>query len=420
MVLGGGNCQLNLIKRLKSEGDYIILVDYLEDCPAKKYADIHLLISTFDIPSVIQAAKDHSIEAIVTLGTDQPVLTAATVAEELGLPFYLNREQALKATNKRIMKNIFKENHIPCVDYRMIDNTFTDKDIEGLNFPAVLKPVDSQGQRGIYKVNDINEVRKYIQGTLSYSREEKVLLEEYYDNDEITVNGYLVDGEFYIISVVDRVTMVKDNHIGICICHNFQSVHLEKNYEEILNITQSIINACEFTDGPVYFQYLVGKDGIKVNEIAMRIGGAYEDVTVPLLSEIDILGLVLDNVKGKPINKAKLDQYSLKNNNRYFSAQLFFCKPGKIKTITPINDLKRLSGVREVYYDIKVGDEIKTIENATARAGYVIVSGETFDNMIDNVNKMFNNFKVIDDNGDNLVIKYQDYNEKYKFYEAYE
>lgn len=416
MVLGGGNCQLNLIKRLKSEGDYIILVDYLENCPAKNYANVHLQMSTFDIPNVVEAAKEYAIEAIVTLGTDQPVLTAATVAEELGIPFYVDKDQALKATNKRIMKNIFKENNIPSVNYRLIDDRFNNEDIEGLKFPAVLKPVDSQGQRGIYKVNNLNEVRQFIDSTLSFSREDKVLLEEYYDNDEITVNGYLVEGEFYMLSVVDRVTMVKDNHIGICICHNFPSVHLDK-YNEILELTLKIIESCSFTNGPVYFQYLVGKEGIKVNEIAMRIGGAYEDITIPLIADIDILGLVLDSVKGKAIDKTKLANYDIINNKNCISTQLFFCKLGIIKSITPIDDLKKQPGVCEVYYDIQAGDEIKTIKNATSRAGYVIVNGESFASMIDNVDNMFNHLKVIDTDGTNLVIKYKDYKEKYKYRE---
>lgn len=418
MVLGGGNCQLNLIKRAKREGDFIILVDYLENCPARIYADIHLFISTFDIPSVVCAAKEYNIEAIVTMGTDQPVLTAATVAKELGLPFYVDMEQALKATNKRLMKKIFNQNNILSVEYRLIGKDFDDIDIVGLSFPAVLKPVDSQGQRGIYKVNNIDEVRKYIEDTLSYSREDKVLIEEYYDNDEITVNGYLVDGQFHLISVVDRVTMVKGNHIGICICHNFPSVHLEKNYDEIHNLTLKIINACDFTDGPVYFQYLVGKEGILVNEIAMRIGGAYEDITIPILADIDILGMILSYVRGGKYNYEKLNNYRLKDNRSSVSTQLFFCRPGKVMKITPINELKKLTGVEEVYYDIHQGEKIKTIENATARAGYIIVSGDNFVDMIQNVNNVFCHLEVLNEKGDNLVIKYEDYTEKYKYYEV--
>ena len=274
MVLGGGGCQINLIERLKSQGDEVVLIDYLSDCPGGALSDVHVKESTFDTPAVLKAAKKHGIEAIVTLGTDQPVYTAAIVAHELGLHFYVTPEQALSATNKRVMKEKFLQNGIPTANYRLISKDFSDKDIEGISFPAVIKPVDSQGQRGIYKINSIAEISGYIEDTLSYSREDFVLLEEYYESDEITVNGWLKDGKLTLLSVVDRVTLTSGDHIGICIAHNFPSLHLKDNYNEIEELTQRIVDVFGFIEGPVYFQYLIGNEGIKVNEIAMRIGGA--------------------------------------------------------------------------------------------------------------------------------------------------
>ena len=63
-------------------------------------------------------------------------------------------------------------------------------------------------------VQNINDIRMHIDETLNYSRENKVLLEEYYPNDEITVSGWVHEGKAHIISVVDRLTMEKDNRIG--------------------------------------------------------------------------------------------------------------------------------------------------------------------------------------------------------------
>lgn len=415
MVLGGGNCQLNLIKRAKSLGHYVIVVDYLPQCPAKNIADVHLLISTFDTPSVVKAAKDYCIDGIVTIGTDQPVLTAAITSEKLGLPFYINSDTAKAVTNKQIMKKLFCENDIPNVNYRLIKENFNDNELDDICFPAVLKPVDSQGQRGIFRVNSIAEVRENIGETLHYSRENKALLEEYYENDEITVNGWVDNGMVTIISVVDRVTIKQSNHIGICLCHNFPSVHLEKNYDEIESVTKRIVSSFGIKNGPIYFQYLIGSEGLKVNEIAMRIGGAYEDITIPLLSGIDILGMLLEYVQRGGCDTAKLCDYSLKRNNKSLSTQMFFCNPGKVRYITPKEEIMQLSGVHDVYYAIDENSVIPNIENATARAGYIIIEGNSFCNMIDNVNNVFERLQVLDEKDHNLVIKYTDYENKYVF-----
>ncbi len=415
MILGAGNCQLNLIKRAKIRGHYVIVADYLDNPPGAKFADVHIKVSTFDTGLVMQAAVEYEIEGIVTLGTDQPVLTAAIVAKKLGLHFYAGSYLALAVTNKRIMKELFAKNKIPMNDYRLIGKGFAKEEIKGLKFPAVLKPVDSQGQRGIFKVRNIEEVSRHIEETLSYSREDKVLLEEFYRSDEITVNGWAANGRAKIISVVDRLTMKKTNRIGICIGHNFPSLHLRGYFEDIERITQDIVDAFGITDGPIYFQYLIGNKGVRVNEIAMRIGGAYEDLTIPIISGIDIAGMLLDYIETGSCDNKTLEEYSLLENTKYVSTQMFFLKPGKITRMTPLEEVMQLDGVKDVYYAVKEGDIAAGIKNATARAGYVIIEGENFDELKAKIDRLYENMKVFDESGKNLVISFNEYKDKYLF-----
>lgn len=416
MVLGGGSNQVDLIKKVNEHQDEVILIDYLMDCPGKKYADTHLLVSTFDTDAITTAAKRHNVDAIVTAGTDQPVLSAAIASQKLGLSFYADATLAKAVTNKLVMKPIFKKHNIPTTNFCLITKDFEEQELSSLNFPVVLKPADSQGQRGVYKLNSIEEVHSNIASTLSYSKEQIALVEEYYENDEITVNGWVNDGKTTIISVVDRVTIKKDSHIGICLCHNFPSVHLKKYKDEIYDITEKIVDAFEIKNGPIYFQYLIGDEGIKVNEIAMRIGGAYEGITIPLIADIDILKMVLDSCTYNKINnQEKLNNYSLDNSNIFLSTQLFFCNPGVVDYMTPIEEILDIPFVKAAHYEYKEGDTIKRLVNATARAGYIIIEGKDFDDMVNNVNYVFDNLYVYDSNGNNLVIKYSDYEDKYLF-----
>ena len=415
MVLGGGSAQLNLIRRAKAMGDFVIVADYLPDCPGKDIADVHMPVSTFDTEGVIRAGQEHGIQAIVTTGTDQPVLTAARAAEALGLPFYMDSRTALAFTNKRVMKAFFREHHIPANDSVLIGRDFAPQEIDGIRFPAVLKPVDSQGQRGIYLVDEPVSVDRHIRDTLGYSREDKALLETYYKSDEITVNGWVADGKANILSVVDRLTIRDTRHIGICLCHHFPSVHLKKYHREIEELTQRIVTALGMVNGPLYFQYLIGDQGLRVNEVAARIGGAYEDLTMPLLSGIDILGMLLSYVRTDSCDTRALHGYDVMRRNKYVSTQLFFCRPGNVKGITPRSEMLSLPGIRDVYYAYAPGNEIPAIENATARAGYMIIEGTSFTDMIDNVNRAFDVLAVTDTGGANLVIRYGEYPDKYYF-----
>ena len=417
MILGGSSNQIDLILKAKQEGDFVILADYDPDCEGFHYADIYLKISTFDFTGILKAAKEYHVEGIASSGTDQPVLTAAMVSEIIGLPFYIDTKTAIAVTNKRVMKRIFKENKIPSVDYALIERSFSPQELDGLTFPVVLKPVDSQGQRGVFKLNSVAEVEAHVEETLGFSKENMALVESYYPNDEITVNGWVYNGVTKIISVVDRVTIRRDQHIGICLCHHFPSVHLKTHHRQIAKMTLDIVRAFQIKNGPIYFQFLVGADGIMVNEIAMRVGGAYEGVTIPIIANTDILKMVLDSVKGKEPDMRALYLYQYLSNPTHLSTQLFFCNPGRIKSITPIEEIEQLPYVKRVYYKYKNGDQIPEIENATARAGYFIVEGSCRKEMIANVNEVFERLQIIDMSGKNLTIKYKDYQNKYLFYD---
>jgi len=192
LVLGGSKAQLQAIKQAKKLGHQVVVCDYLQHSIGHKIADMSYLVSTFDASMVLDVAMKDYVDGIMTMGTDQPVYTGAYVCHKLGLPTLISEETALCVTNKIHMKNKLKLNNIPTVDYRILgrtglENTDAAKIEEelGLRYPLVMKPVDSQGQRGIFQLESIDEVLQHIDTTLSFSRSNKVLLAISSDIDTI-------------------------------------------------------------------------------------------------------------------------------------------------------------------------------------------------------------------------------------------
>ncbi|MGM0409559.1 MAG: ATP-grasp domain-containing protein [Bacillota bacterium] len=404
-ILGGGSGQLSAIKKAKSLGHEVVVCDYLEEAPGKKIADFAELVSTFDIKRNIEVAKKYKVDGIFTVGTDQPVYTAAQVASKLNLPTHLKLKTAKEVTNKRDMKRKFTKANIPTVKYEIIDKNFFYDIFEDFKFPVVVKPLDSQGQRGIFKLNSVKEIRNHFEEVITYSREEKILVEEYYESEEITVSGWVHENELTILTITDRVTHENKNHIGICSAHIFPSKFLKEYHNEIRNISEKIVSSFSINNGPIYFQMLIGKDGVKVNEIASRIGGAYEGDFMPNLTGVDILKMMINLSLGKKIDYQSLKNYKLANNEKWLSVQLFFARPGIINKITPAEKIKKLKGVSQIAYNFDVGDKINEIENATERAGYYIVKASSKNQLKKRIADVFNNLKILNDRGENLVIR---------------
>lgn len=405
LILGGGSCQVNAIRQAKRRGYTVIVSDYYPDAPGKQYSDYNELVSTFDIAGNIKVARKYGVDGIMTTGTDQPVYTAACVASQLGLPSLIDIDTAAAVTNKKVMKKKFTTAGIPTVNYRFLKKNFNNKEVAGISFPVVVKPLDSQGQRGVYKLKTLAEVRKHFTDVLSFSREKEILIEEYYQSDEITVSGWVINGSTYILTVTDRLTYENGPHIGICTAHAFPSRYLKDYYSEIKEISETIVDSFNIKNGPIYFQMLIGKEGVNVNEIACRIGGAYEDIFIPVITGVDIMGMMIDSTLGLKVDTDLLKKYHLADNRNWLSVQLFFARAGRIKKLVPPVSLKELPGVIDIGYNFQAGDEIGVIENATQRAGYLIVKGKDRPDLDNNLFKALDSLAIFNQSDQNLIMK---------------
>ncbi|SHJ53461.1 ATP-grasp domain-containing protein [Dethiosulfatibacter aminovorans DSM 17477] len=403
IVLGGSNCQVSLIKGLKKRGHEVVLCDYFSNPPGKEYADVKEDVSTFDVDGIVETINKHNVDGILTAGTDQPVYTGALASEKTGLNFYIASGMAKKLTNKKLMKDIFTKHDIPTVAYRYIKRNYKEKDIEGLDFPVVIKPFDSQGQRGVLKIDSMKELEELIDETFSFTEEDEILIEEFYENDEITVSGWVVDGKAHILSITDRVTFDLHPHIGICTSHNFPSKHYDEHGKEIIRLTEALVKAFAISHGPIYFQMLAGAKGVLVNETAARIGGAFEDVYIKYLTGVDMHTLLLNDTLKKKNHLGK-DNY-VNETSEKLNVVLFFARPGKIVTMDGISKLIEERRIIDGAYNFKAGDELGEIKNATLRAGHFIVAGSNEAELKKNIQYAFDNMRILDENGKNLLIK---------------
>jgi biotin carboxylase len=404
MILGASGAQLNAIKRAKAMGYKVLVTDYYTNSPGKLIADECGMASTFSYKETMEIAKDKIINGIMTTGTDQPVYVVNRIAKDLKLPQFLSVDTAYEVTNKRAMKQKFKQHHIPTPDFKLIKKDFIDEELKDLKFPVVVKPLDSQGQRGIFKLNSVNQIRDHFDDVIKYSREDTILVETYYENDEITISGWVKEGQAKILTITDRITFNNEKYIGICTSHEFPSRHYEKYKDEFVFLTNKIVEVFGIKEGPIYFQFFIGKEGIKVNEIACRIGGAYEDEFVPLITGVDILKMVIERSMGKEIDYKALNEYDISSNHHFLSVQLFFANPGRIKYITPKEQIIDLDGVYNMNYNYKKEQYIEPIQNASVRAGYVIIKGTSKKEVKKKVSNLYAKMLMMDNSGKNMII----------------
>ncbi len=402
MLLGGSQCQLNAAKTAKAMGHTVLLADYLKHPLAAAVCDAHERVSTFDPEACIAAARRFRADGVFTVGSDQPVLTAALVAQALGLPSPVSADTAYRATNKRAMKEAFVQYGVPIAAYAFLRRGDSARALSGLQTPLVIKPLDSQGQRGVFKVDTAKEAVLRLSETLSFSREDSAIVESFYPSREVTLSAFVQDSRLYPLTLTDRQWLDDPLHIGICAAHRYPSVFADRE-REIHGIAEGVSRALGIAQGPLYIQFLIGDRGVIVNEASARIGGAFEDVFIPWVTGFDILEAVIRLAAGETVAPEALQTMRARGSGSQVSVQLLFCRPGTVASVTPVETLLRLPGVLAAGYNYGEGGVIPAAHNATARFGHCVLVTEDGE-MDAKLARMYRTLRVTDADGRNLII----------------
>ncbi|HUW69447.1 MAG TPA: glycosyltransferase [bacterium] len=417
LVVGAGRGQCGLIRRGIEHGLRVLVSDRDPGAPGAGIAERLLVADTFDPKGTVSAVRDLQseglrIDGVATAGTDQPVLTVAAVAEAFGLGGALPYDVALAVTNKSVMKKRLNELGLPTLAWRLVGpedassgaKVVRDVAPEGA---AVLKPMDSQGQRGIFLVRNDAEVFGYLPQTLSYSREPRAMLECFYPSEEVTLSGWVHRGRLYPLLLTDRATMTSGPHIGICPAHRYPSRHFRNHGAEIVSICSRFVEGFGIQSGPIYVQLLIGSEGVVINEVACRIGGAYEEVLVPALTGVDILDLQLELAMHGSIDPeavVALERASRQWPPRGFATTvLAFTGEGRVGRVGDQAVLAALPGVRGAGYLLDAGTHIGSLVNSTGRAAWGVITATSRAHINRRIHRFYDALDVESDSGVNLV-----------------
>lgn len=275
MILGASILQVPAIKKAKAMGLEVIVADMDPEAVGFKISGIKPeIISTIDIPAIVAAAKKNKIDGIMTLATDMPMRSVAAVAKEMGLSG-IDEDTALKATNKAEMRKALQKKGVPIPKYFKVSNEEEYiQAVKMFDIPFIVKPADSSGSRGIIKVNEIGNQRiiddayKY---SYPFSRIGDIVVEEYMNGAEISVETLTVDGVCNVIQITDKLTTGAPHFVEMG--HSQPTSQSQEMIQKIIKITKEANEAIGIKNGPSHTEIIITSDGPKIVEIGARLGG---------------------------------------------------------------------------------------------------------------------------------------------------
>ena len=229
-------------------------------------------IDICDRIKVLQYCKFNSVDFIYSIGSDFAILTAAYVSEKLGLTQFNSLYVVELLQNKKLFRNFLKKYDISEIRFLTAKNI---SDLSSWNkFPCVIKPVDSQGQRGVSIVKSKDELNERFSLSLSFSKSGEVIIEEFLPGKEISINVFVTDRKITHFYISDRIT-AKGTNSGIPWRHIFPSTIPKNMVEKALIKSNAIIEKTGIKNGPVYFQMKYWENKIDIIEVTPRLDGCH-------------------------------------------------------------------------------------------------------------------------------------------------
>ena len=332
---------------------------------------------------------------VITSTSDGPVRTAAYVNEQLGKQPDLAYEDSLCATIKSYMRNRLKENHVPIPQYFIVHNeTEFLEAVQAIKGDIIVKPADNAGSRGVVlvKKNPLNgsmepenvlEIYAYSRGN---SRNGTIMVEEFMEGEEVSVESLSVNGETTVITITDKMTTPPPYFVELG--HVEPSRHPIELQEQIKEVAKQAVSAIRLQNGPAHTEIKLTKDGPKIVELAARLGGDFiTSRLVPLSTGVDMVGSSVILATGGMVDLER-------KWNKGAAIRFIPGEKGVITNISIPKEMEKSAGVEEIVLYKKVGDLVDGTKSSNDRLGHIIATGRDAEEAFARATDVLNKIKV--------------------------
>jgi biotin carboxylase len=370
LILGAGIMQGPAISLARSMGLYTVAVDGDPQAPEASRADRFERVDLKDKEGIVALGRElqsrGGLSGVMTAGTDFSA-SVAWAAEKLGLPG-IPYEAALNASDKDRMRRCFAAAGVPSPAFAVFTGETAGDAAGGLpfDFPAVVKPVDNMGSRGCRRVDSPGELAGALEDALVFSRSGRVIVEEFMEGPEFSVDAIVYKDHIRICGFADRHIFFPPYFIEMG--HTMPSQLGEGETRAVLEAFFAGIRALGITAG-----YGAAKGDLKltprgpmIGEIAARLSGGYmSGWTYPYASGVEVTRGAILAALGRPWNPGP-------EQNRTSAERAVISIPGKVRSIHGLEQARSTERVKNVFLRIAAGSAVRFPENNVSKCGNTI------------------------------------------------
>jgi biotin carboxylase len=377
LFVGAGRHQLRAILRAKELDLRVVAVDRNPEAAGLPHADQAHVVDFADVDAVVEVARRHGVDGVLTVSADRAVPVVAAVADQLGLPG-IGTETAHLMTHKVAMRRRLAEGGVPQPQFAAVRvQREALPAAETVGFPAVLKPADSGGQRGVFLLRSFDDLERHLHAALAESPTDEAIVEAFVDGLEL--NGLVVarEGRPYPLLLSDRLRP-EGVGFGVGWIHSYPSQLFGDALEEAEQVAVRAVRTLGLSDGIAFPQLIVSEGRALVVEVAARIpGGQMADLAFHALG-VDLVEIALRQALGETApDELVVPRRSQPTAIRFLTAGPGPLPLGTVRAVGGLDRVLQAPGVVQADVFLQEGETIRPVRLDGDRRGYVIATGET-------------------------------------------
>lgn len=408
LLLGGTALMLEVIETAQKMGLWVAVAHYDIGTKDKEMADMAFDVSVTDIDALTALCKKHKIDGVFAPWFEFSLPICLELCERLGCPSLFTKKQLQKFLKKNDFKNTCLAHGVPVPKDYILEDYFNQEEIDRIDFPVIIKPVDNGGAKGITVCFTKEEFVRAVEKALEYSQSGEIIIEDYIQGNDMAISYLVQDGVIAVSSIHDRHVNKKEKGVlkipDLCV---YPSKHKELYLEKVNPLVKAMLEKEGIQNGFIFLQACERDGRIYIYEAGLRFNGCktYQLETVELgynALERLIRFAITGNMGSPKIGEVNISPMF----------QRFYCTiplqgaPGKIQSIVGMDTVATFPEVISVTTGVTEGSEITEKMQGTLLqlVGRVSFQGNSTDAIVQSANKIYRTIEMCNEAGENLLI----------------
>jgi len=405
LVLGGSTWK-EAILSIAREHDIYLIAAAPYHVGIFDIADESHLLDVTNPEVMVPFIKEHQIDGVYMGGSEPVINSACKYINELGLPCYCSQEQWQLVQNKHQFKALCQKYGLPVVPKYELDKDNLEGGLHSKAFPVVLKPADGCGSSGFSVCKSYDELKVGYEEAAKNSPTGTVICEKFVENKAVGV-FYSISGDEITFAGSEDKTPIRYPKQGSYVAgfFSFPSVlehDFRNRYEDKI---KAMFKSIGLYEGSIWIEVFHDGDEYYFNEVGYRYGGSISVYPVDYLSGINqIYRDLYYAISGKHWEGKTPALVSDKfQRGEMYCVYPIHIHAGVVAKYEGLDELRNEPSMVIFSPTKAIGTEVKdtgSFAQIVALAHFVF---KTKEECVSMVNHIHDTFKVIDDNGNNLV-----------------